>query len=142
MSDNTEDTWVFNYGDKIEYLDCTRDLHFEAARRWAMDHGVSFEEDESLRTHKIVQEEYTEMETKTKKVIVPAVTHEEEVEETDEEGNVVKKTITVVDSEEHEEEQMSEEEVTKTRDVDQLWRYWFIGTLPEPANEDEEESGN
>lgn len=38
---NTEE---FNYGDIIEYVDSTRDLHFEAARKWARTHNATFEE--------------------------------------------------------------------------------------------------
>ena len=39
----------FNYNKTIEYIDGTRDLNFEAARRWAREHGTSFEEDVSKR---------------------------------------------------------------------------------------------
>lgn len=35
----------FTYNQTIEYEDCTRDLNFEAARRWAAEHGAAFEED-------------------------------------------------------------------------------------------------
>ena len=41
MTENTEE---FNYGDIIEYIDSTRDLHFEAARKWARTHNATFEE--------------------------------------------------------------------------------------------------
>lgn len=41
MAENTEE---FNYGDIIEYIDSTRDLHFEAARKWACTHNATFEE--------------------------------------------------------------------------------------------------
>lgn len=34
----------FNYGDIIEYIDSTRDLHFEAAHKWARTHNVTFNE--------------------------------------------------------------------------------------------------
>ena len=34
----------FNYNDIIEYIDGTRDLHFEEARNWAYTHGTTFEE--------------------------------------------------------------------------------------------------
>lgn len=34
----------FDYGDIIEYIDSTRDLHFEAARRWARTHNTTFDE--------------------------------------------------------------------------------------------------
>ena len=39
----------FNYNQTIEYIDGTRDLNFEAAQRWAQEHGTSFEEDVSKR---------------------------------------------------------------------------------------------
>lgn len=39
----------FTYNQIIEYIDGTRDLNFEAARRWAYDHGTSFTEDEGKR---------------------------------------------------------------------------------------------
>lgn len=34
----------FNYGDIIEYIDCTYDEHFESARNWAYSHNTTFEE--------------------------------------------------------------------------------------------------
>ena len=39
----------FNYNQTIEYIDGTRDLNFEAARRWAQSNGTTFEEDISKR---------------------------------------------------------------------------------------------
>ena len=39
----------FNYNQIIEYTDGTRDLNFEAAQKWAREHGTSFEEDISKR---------------------------------------------------------------------------------------------
>ena len=39
----------FTYNQTIEYIDGTRDLNFEAAQKWAQDHGTSFEEDVSKR---------------------------------------------------------------------------------------------
>ena len=39
----------FTYNQTIEYEDCTRDLNFEAARRWAAEHGAAFEEDVAAR---------------------------------------------------------------------------------------------
>lgn len=39
----------FTYNQTIEYEDCTRDLNFEAARRWAAKHNTTFEEDVSKR---------------------------------------------------------------------------------------------
>lgn len=35
----------FTYNQIIEYTDGTRDLNFEAARRWAKSNGTTFEED-------------------------------------------------------------------------------------------------
>ena len=40
---------VFTYNQTIEYIDGTRDLNFEAAQKWAREHGTSFEEDVSKR---------------------------------------------------------------------------------------------
>lgn len=39
----------FAYNQTIEYIDGTRDLNFEAAQRWAREHGTSFEEDVAKR---------------------------------------------------------------------------------------------
>lgn len=39
----------FKYNQTIEYEDCTRDLNFEAARRWAAEHGAAFAEDIAAR---------------------------------------------------------------------------------------------
>ena len=39
----------FTYNQTIEYIDGTRDLNFEAAQKWAQEHGTSFEEDVSKR---------------------------------------------------------------------------------------------
>lgn len=39
----------FNFNQTIEYEDCTRDLNFEAARRWAAEHGAAFAEDIAAR---------------------------------------------------------------------------------------------
>ena len=39
----------FNYNQTIEYTDGTRDLNFEAARKWAREHGTSFKEDVTAR---------------------------------------------------------------------------------------------
>lgn len=33
-----------NYGDIIEYIDGTRDLHFEEARNWCKSNGATFDE--------------------------------------------------------------------------------------------------
>lgn len=39
----------FTYNQKIEYIDGTRDLNFEAAQKWAQEHGTTFVEDVSKR---------------------------------------------------------------------------------------------
>ena len=39
----------YTYNQTIEYIDGTRDLNFEAAQKWAREHGTSFEEDVSKR---------------------------------------------------------------------------------------------
>lgn len=39
----------FTYNQTIEYIDGTRDLNFEAAQKWAREHGTSFEEDVAAR---------------------------------------------------------------------------------------------
>ena len=39
----------FNYNQTIEYIDGTRDLNFEAARKWAYEHNTTFEEDVDKR---------------------------------------------------------------------------------------------
>lgn len=41
MTENTEE---FNYGDIIEYIDCTYDPNFQAVQSWAHSHNTSFEE--------------------------------------------------------------------------------------------------
>lgn len=39
----------FNFNQTIEYTDGTRDLNLEAARKWARENGVTFEEDVTAR---------------------------------------------------------------------------------------------
>ena len=39
----------FTYNQKIEYIDGTRDLNFEAAQKWAQEHGTTFVEDDTKR---------------------------------------------------------------------------------------------
>ncbi len=39
----------FTYNQTIEYEDCTRDLNFEAAQRWAQERGTTFFENVSAR---------------------------------------------------------------------------------------------
>lgn len=59
----------FNYNDIIEYIDCTRDLNFEAAQNWAKIHNTTFNELIDKRETRKVEEEYEEDgETKTHEV--------------------------------------------------------------------------
>ena len=39
----------FTFNQTIEYIDGTRDLNFEAAQKWAQEHGTTFVEDVSKR---------------------------------------------------------------------------------------------
>ena len=39
----------FDFGQTIKYKDGTRDLNFEAAKRWALNNGASFSEDVKKR---------------------------------------------------------------------------------------------
>ena len=39
----------FTYNQTIEYIDGTRDLNFEAAQKWAQEHGTTFVEDVTKR---------------------------------------------------------------------------------------------
>lgn len=39
----------FTYNQTIEYIDGTRDLNFEAAQKWAQEHGTTFVEDVAKR---------------------------------------------------------------------------------------------
>lgn len=39
----------YTYNQTIEYIDGTRDLNFEAARKWAREHGTTFEENIAAR---------------------------------------------------------------------------------------------
>ena len=41
----------FNYNQTIEYIDGTRDLNFEEARKWARENGTTFEEDITARVN-------------------------------------------------------------------------------------------
>lgn len=41
----------FNFNEIIEYIDGTRDLNFEAAQKWAREHGTTFEEDVTARVN-------------------------------------------------------------------------------------------
>ena len=120
-----------NYNDIIEYEDCTRDLNFEAAQRWAKEHNTSFEELIDKREFKVFIEEYEEEYEEEHTRIVPAVTHEEK----DEEGNI----ITMVDEPEHEEKVYETKTRPATREIKKLFRYFQIGTepvIPEPSPEE------
>ena len=68
----------FTYNQIIEYIDGTRDLNFEAAQRWAQEHGTSFEEDVSKREPYEQEHEETYMnpttgETEVKTVSSPTI---------------------------------------------------------------------
>ena len=68
----------FNYNQTIEYIDGTRDLNFEAARRWAQSNSTTFEEDISKREpYELEHEEsYLNSETgttETKMVKTPSI---------------------------------------------------------------------
>lgn len=68
----------FNYNQTIEYIDGTRDLNFEAARRWAQSNGTTFEEDISKREPYEIEHEETYMnpstgETEVKTVSSPTI---------------------------------------------------------------------
>ena len=68
----------FNFNQTIEYIDGTRDLNFEAAQKWAQEHGTSFEEDVSKREPYEQEHEETYMnpttgETEVKTVSSPTI---------------------------------------------------------------------
>ena len=68
----------FTYNQTVEYIDGTRDLNFEAAQRWAQEHGTSFEEDVSKREPYEQEHEETYMnpttgETEVKTVSSPTI---------------------------------------------------------------------
>ena len=68
----------FNYNQTIEYIDGTRDLNFEAARRWAQSNGTTFEEDVAKREPYELEHEETYMNpetgaTETKVVKSPSI---------------------------------------------------------------------
>lgn len=68
----------FTYNQVIEYIDGTRDLNFEAAQKWAREHGTSFEEDVSKREPYEQEHEETYMnhetnETEVKLVKTPTI---------------------------------------------------------------------
>ena len=68
----------FAYNQTIEYIDGTRDLNFEAAQKWAREHGTSFEEDVTKREPYEQEHEETYMnpttgETEVKTVSSPTI---------------------------------------------------------------------
>ena len=68
----------FTYNQTIEYIDGTRDLNFEAAQKWAQEHGTSFDEDVSKREPYEQEHEETYMnlttgETEVKTVSSPTI---------------------------------------------------------------------
>ena len=68
----------FNYNQTIEYIDGTRDFNFEAAQKWAQEHGTSFKEDVSKREPYEQEHEETYMnpttgETEVKTVSSPTI---------------------------------------------------------------------
>lgn len=68
----------FNFNQTIEYIDGTRDLNFEAAQKWAREHGTSFEEDIAKREPYEQEHEETYMnsitgETEVKTVSSPTI---------------------------------------------------------------------
>ena len=68
----------FTYNQTIEYIDGTRDLNFEAAQKWAREHGTSFEEDVAKREPYEQEHEETYMnpttgETEVKTVSSPTL---------------------------------------------------------------------
>lgn len=65
----------FTYNQTIEYIDGTRDLNFEAAQRWAQEHGTSFEEDISKREPYEQEHEETYMNPTTGETEVKTVSN-------------------------------------------------------------------
>ena len=68
----------FAYNQTIEYIDGTRDLNFEAAQKWAQEHGTTFVEDVSKREPYEQEHEETYMnpttgETEVKTVSSPTI---------------------------------------------------------------------
>ena len=69
---------TYTYNQAIEYIDGTRDLNFEDARRWAQSNGATFEEDISKREPYELEHEETYMNpetgaTETKVVKSPSI---------------------------------------------------------------------
>lgn len=63
----------FTYNQTIEYIDGTRDLNFEAAQKWAREHGTSFEEDVAKREPYEQEHEETYMNPETNETEVKLV---------------------------------------------------------------------
>ena len=68
----------FNFNQTIEYIDGTRDLNFEAAQKWAQEHGTTFVEDVAKREPYEQEHEETYMnpttgETEVKTVSIPTI---------------------------------------------------------------------
>lgn len=63
----------FTYNQVIEYIDGKRDLNFEAAQKWAREHGTSFEEDISKREPYEQEHEETYMNPETNETEVKLV---------------------------------------------------------------------
>lgn len=63
----------FTYNQTIEYIDGTRDLNFEAAQKWAREHGASFEEDTTKREPYEQEHEETYMNPETNETEVKLV---------------------------------------------------------------------
>ena len=63
----------FTYNQVIEYIDGTRDLNFEAAQKWAREHGTSFEEDVAKREPYEQEHEETYMNPETNETEVKLV---------------------------------------------------------------------
>jgi hypothetical protein len=55
----------YNFNETIEYIDGTRDLNFEAAQKWAKEHGTTFEEDIDKREPYEQEHEETYINTET-----------------------------------------------------------------------------
>ena len=69
---------TYSFNQIIEYIDGTRDLNFEAARRWAQSNGTTFEEDVAKREPYELEHEETYRnsetgETETKVVKSPSI---------------------------------------------------------------------
>lgn len=66
---------TFNYNQEIEYIDRTRNLNFEAAQKWAQEHGTTFVEDVSKREPYEQEHEETYMNPTTGETEVKTVSN-------------------------------------------------------------------